>query len=148
MTGSPATEILRADPVMRRRAMLMLVGGAVVGTASVGWLLPALQRVLLEAKLTGRIRSRTICLAFLGLLVLLAAAVVASGVNVFRLGSRAISSEQFPPPGQKVLRDTPVVRGRRAVALGRVQRILGVLLICCAVALLALSGYAAAVLLF
>jgi hypothetical protein len=115
---------------------------------SIGWLLPAVQRVLLEARAMGRIRSRTICLAFLAFLVLLAAAVIVSGVNIFRLGSRAIRSEQFPPPGMAVLRDTRIVRGARAVTLGRVQRVLGVLLICCAVALLALSGYAGAVLLF
>jgi len=134
--------ILRADPALRRRAVLLLAGAAVAGTVMIGWLLPLARLALLEARATGRIRSRTICLSFLGLLVLLAVAVIGSGVNVFRLGSRAIGSGQFPPPGLAVMRDTRVVYGRRAIMLGRVQRMLGVLLMACAVALLGLAAYA------
>jgi hypothetical protein len=148
MTQPAAPEIMRADPRTRRRAIVIVLTAAALGTVLIGWLLPAFQGALLEARATGRISGRAICLSFLGLLVLVAAGVIASGVNIWRIGSRAVRSAQFPPPGMMVMRDTPIVRGQRAIALGRVQRILGLLLLACAMALLALSGYAGAVLLF
>jgi hypothetical protein len=96
---------------------------------------------LLAAKASGRVPGRWICLGFLGLVTILALGVTGMGVNFIGLARRAIAHQQLPPPGVKVIRDTRVLRGPRAVAIARVQGILGLLLIACSLALLALSAY-------
>ena len=78
---------------------------------------------------------------------MLVAPVSIAGVSMIRTAKLTVDSAQFPAPGAKVIRDTRILRGSRAVALGRVQRILGALLVACALALLALCTYAAILLL-
>ncbi|MEX0907389.1 MAG: hypothetical protein WD054_03585, partial [Gemmatimonadota bacterium] len=90
--------------------------------------------------------SRMACLAAGGLIAVLGAGVIASGLNMVGIGTRVVRSGRFPPEGMRVLRDTRVVTGRGARALGHVQRALGVLLIACAAVLLGLSGYVLVVL--
>jgi len=40
------------------------------------------------------------------------------------LGRKVLSAREFPPPGQRVIRDTPVVTGEAAVARGNQLRVL------------------------
>jgi hypothetical protein len=51
------------------------------------------------------------------------------GLYVFRLGRSVIKNERFPPPNQKVIRDTKLIEGEKARARGRILVALSLLLI-------------------
>ena len=147
MTDETPPTFLPADLRHRYQALVTLVGASALGAITIGWLWPMARLWLLEERAAGRIPARAICLGFLVLVGLLALPVIFVGVSVMRTGQSAIALQQFPPPGMKVIRDTRVLRGVRAVTLGRAQRVLGLLLILCALALFGLSTYAASFLL-
>ena len=46
---------------------------------------------------------------------------------LWRLGARIVHSGVFPPPGMRVVRDTPVLLGGAAVRRGRLLKVLGLL---------------------
>src|SRR5260370_19544040 len=75
-------ELVRADPVVRRRALAILLGAAVAGAAVIQWGLPWLEL----ARLRQPGMQRTICITFLGVLVALALAVIGSGRRLTGLG--------------------------------------------------------------
>jgi hypothetical protein len=147
MMDATPPNFIAADRRHRSWAIFTLVFGTVLGALILGWLWPMARSWLLEERGAGRIPSRAICLGFLGLVGLLAVPVIYVGLNVIRLSTRVIAHQQFPPPGMKVVRDTRILRGSRAVTWGRAQRVIGSLLILCATALFGLSAYAASLLL-
>ncbi len=57
------------------------------------------------------------------------------------IGRRIISSQRMPYPGQKVIHDTKVITGKRAVLRGRLLLFLGIFGICIALAGAARSHY-------
>ena len=59
---------------------------------------------------------------------ILSAPVIAFAVFLWLLGARVLRAQQFPPPGFRVIRDTPVVGGRGATVRGHVIQILAVCL--------------------
>lgn len=134
--------IVRADPVARRRlvwgglvALALLLLGLVRGLpALLAWL--AADRGTLPVT-----RQRIVCLSFGGLMVALAAAVIWSGRRIARWGGAAARIGRFPPPGMPVVRDSRVLTGRVATALGRVYGGLGWGLVTAGAALLVLGGY-------
>ena len=138
-----AAEFIRADPRHRRNALVMFIASTIVCAFIIGWGWPMFRDWLLEGKATGRIRGLWICLGFLGFVGLISLGVTWFGMYTLRLAGRAMAHGQFPPPGTKVIRDTRILRGREALAIARVQRFLGTLLILCAVVLFGLSTYVA-----
>jgi hypothetical protein len=133
-------EILRADPQLRRRAVTMVLATAVCGAAAIHWLLPWAHATVEQAVREGMPRS-VVCKSTLGVLSIFAFTVAGFGVYIVRLGRSIVAAGRFPPPGQKVIRDTRVLTGRAAELLGRTQTFLGSALIVCAAALLALTTY-------
>ena len=135
-------EVVRADPVMRKRAVAILLGAALVGTAAIQWGLPWLELALLRQP--GM--RRTICLTFLAVVVAIALATMISGRRITGLGWRTVALQAFPPPGVKLLHDARRMTGARAVYLGRGYVIIGWTLVVLALALLGVGSYALAVL--
>ena len=125
MTGE--TEIQKADPAARRRAVLVVATTAVAGSllilwyqrgdaAIVEWLLATLPEAAERPTLL-----LAICVAcFLPLL--------ATCGYLFQQGRRIVAARRQPAPGLRVVRDTPVVRGARAVRRGRLLQGLAVLM--------------------
>jgi hypothetical protein len=144
-TAAPAPDIIRADPRLRRLALLMVLGTAVLGGAAIEWLLPWANATVEEAVRGGMPRS-VVCKSTLGVLSGFALMVAAFGVHTARVGRRVALAAEFPLPGTRVIRDTPVLRGRTAVLLGRSQTFLGNALVVLAAALLALTAYGLAAL--
>ncbi len=114
------TEIRRADPAARRRAVLLVVLGALVrsrleryGPALRQWLLSA------PAELAPRFR-----LTFLLLAAVLSGPLITLAICLWTLGAKVLRAEEFPPPGYRVNRDTPVIRGHSAVMRGRDFKVL------------------------
>jgi hypothetical protein len=118
-------EIHRADPGERRRTLLVLLLVAVVGTL----LLAAIHQEL--GVIEGRLLAGDADLAaqrFLWLarssFVLLALVGVVTGALIARGALAVIREQRFPHAGARVVRDCTVVRGDRALLLGRLGLLL------------------------
>ena len=135
-------EVVRADPVLRKRALAMLLAAGAVGGAAIQWGLPWLEL----ARLRQPGMQRTICITFLGVIVAVALATIVSGRRVTRLGRQTVELQAFPPPGLTLLHDVRRMTGARAVYLGRGYVIIGWTLVVLALGLLGLGSYALAVL--
>ena len=112
-------EIRRADPAARRHTVLFVVLGALAGTLLLfgfeHYRIPLRDWVLSEPeKLAHRLK-----LVFLVSVAVLSAPLVAFAVYLWSLGAKVLRVEQFPPPGYRVIRDTPVIGGQAAMSRGR-----------------------------
>jgi hypothetical protein len=120
------TDVRRADPAVRRQAVLILVVGACVGAL----LIMAFERyrislsdwVLADPKASME-RARSVVLL---LAVLLLAPLLALAAYLWSLGGRVVRAREFPPPGFRVIRDTLVITGDRAISRGRLLKVLAV----------------------
>lgn len=116
-------QIQRADPTTRRRLLIVLLVVLVVGGAVVWWL----ERWL--GDLTAEVAADPDQLVekaefLLGVFVLAFTVPLLLGAAlIWRLGTRVVAAQRFPPPGTKVVRDTPVVSGAAARRRGEVLRV-------------------------
>jgi hypothetical protein len=53
---------------------------------------------------------------------------VGASIPVFRQAGRIIKSGRIPPPGQKVIKDTPIITGRKAIRQGRGLQVMAILM--------------------
>jgi hypothetical protein len=113
------TEIRRADPAVRRRAVGLLLLGTLVGAL----LLAAFERYRPWFRdwlgSDPRMAPQRMRLALLLLVVFLVAPVIGFAIHYWRLGTHVLRTGQFPPPGYPVMRDTTVLEGPGAVWRGR-----------------------------
>jgi hypothetical protein len=110
------SEIQKADPATRRTSLLILGGGAAAGVILLtvaGSFRPAFQSWLEQAP-RGRLTLATVVLA-----VITSAPLLGLAWYLWRLGRRIGLGERYPPPGYRVIRDTPVVAGALARRIGR-----------------------------
>ena len=135
--ASTPPEFIRAKPRTRRIALVILGIIVFAGVAAIEWLLPRLS-ALASA---GQISRKSICIGFLIVLLALVVPVVFAGVQNWRLGKDAVRTGQFPSPRTRVLVDTRIERGPAAVTIGKVQQVLGAILIAAGLALLAVAGF-------
>jgi hypothetical protein len=112
------TEFRRADPAQRRRAVLLVVLGTVVGALLIlgfeRYRTPLRDWLLSEPEERARVK---LVLFLTG--ALLSAPLVAFAGYLWSLGARVVRAEVFPPPGYRVIRDTPIIIGPAAVVRGR-----------------------------
>lgn len=138
--ASPEREIVKADPALRRQMILVLLLIFAIGLFALEWLPGELASILAIARESPKeARARTVLL--LGALIAPAVLLgMVAGVDTIRRSVSTFRTGRFPPPGMRVLRDTPVLRGRGARGLAVFMATLGVLLIvCCTV--LPVLGY-------
>jgi len=124
-------EIIPADPKARRVALALVLAGLVAGGTAVLWLNRYQDDLLRLAR-----KDRPVAVAKalrLANAVALAggAGLVAAGVWFAVLGRRICSAGRFPPPGMRVVRDTPVRTGAAARRLAALATAAAVLLILC-----------------
>src|SRR5215472_12823824 len=117
-------EARRADAAARRTAALVLVAGTCVGAL----LLVAFTRyrVALSDWVLADPRSsaQRVKLVLLLPAAVLLAPLVALAVYLWALGGKVVRTREFPPPGLRVIHDTPIVTGERAVSRGRLLKVL------------------------
>ena len=112
-----------ADPQARRRAVIVVLTTAVLGALLIylfNRALPQLSHWLaanLEAILARPAMVIAVALLFM-------TPIFAASGYLFVLANRIINSERLPPPGQAVVRDTPVLEGAPAVRRGRALQII------------------------
>jgi hypothetical protein len=114
-------DVRKADPVTRRLAWTILVAGlcagAVVIAASELYRVPLKDWVLADPE-----RARV---ALLAIAALLLAPLAAFAVCLWWLGQKVLRVREYPPPGLRVIRDTPVLTGEKAISRGRLLKALG-----------------------
>lgn len=121
-------EVRKADPGFRRLVIVVLVAGVCAG----GVLIVSFDRY--REALADWVRAdssrlgQRLELIFAAFAVLLAAPLVAMAAYLSSLGGRTVRAGEYPPPGSRVIRDTPIVRGREALSWGRALQSLAALL--------------------
>jgi hypothetical protein len=126
-------EILRADSEYRRKFVvkytILYTAALAAGCLLIFWGRPWLKSYLegLEPGAALHFINWSITGIFLSILPISA--------FLFRFGQKIVRAERFPPPGTKVIRDTEVLRGGKAIARGRL--FIGIALV---VAVLALGS--------
>ena len=122
------TEVRRPDPAARRLAVLLVIVGVLVATLLIvgfeRYGTPLRDWLLSEP---GELGYRVRLVFFLSAAVL-SAPLVAFAVYLWSLGAKVLRARQFPPPGSRVIRDTPVIGGQAAVLRGRGLKVLAVCL--------------------
>ncbi len=120
LAPSAGRQVERADPRARRRAVALVALGA-AGGLLVFWVvqsrLPALKAWVAEDPVQVQPRLRLIAS---GLAAAIAVPTLFFAAHFWRLGGRVIRSNQFPPPGMRVIRDTVVWHGESARRRGRI----------------------------
>lgn len=122
-------EVVRADPALRRQLVLVLLLVFAIGLFAIGWVPQELATILAiarESPAEARLRILLVLGALIAPVVLLG---IAAGIDAIRRAVQTIRTDRHPPPGARVFRDTPVIRGRPARILGIVAATLGVALI-------------------
>src|SRR5262245_46588670 len=119
-------EIQKADPGARRRALLVLACAAAIGSlliAGFEYFKGPFQEWLTSdpAETAFRVRWAVCASTFL-----LVAPLVCAAVYFWRYGAKVLRAQRFPPPGVRVIRDTPVVSGTGALARGYAIQIVAV----------------------
>jgi hypothetical protein len=127
-----AMEIQRADPQLRRIAGLVFVALVVAGSVVLLALQSWLSGVAQAAPSTARTQ---LLIAFGGLVAISCVTLLAFAVCFWRTAGQVLATQQFPPPGMRVIRDTPVLRGAAAMRRGRILQSIGGVLVLCGVAL-------------
>jgi hypothetical protein len=119
VTSLPVSEIRKADPEARRRAILVVVFGAAIGALLIAGFeelrQPLHDWLMSDPAQTPRRARLVIALSA----VLLAAPLITFAVYLWLLGVKVVRAQQYPPPGLRVIRDTPVVSGPGAVTRGQ-----------------------------
>ncbi len=116
------TEIQKADPWARRRAVITLVVVALIGGATLllfEHFRPALEDWIGQDPAH---RAPRVAVFLAGFVALSSVPLLAFAVYLWRFGGRVVAAERFPPPGFAVVRDTPVLRGPTARGRGRLAR--------------------------
>jgi hypothetical protein len=117
------TDVRKADPSARRHAVLLLIVGTCVGALLIvgfeRYHTPLRDWILAEPEAS----AQRVKLVFLLLAVLLPAPLLAFAAYVWSVGERVLRAREFPPPGFRVIRDTPVITGDRAISRGRLLKV-------------------------
>ena len=113
------TQVRRADPAARRQAVLFVVLGAFAGGLLIlgyeRYRIPLRDWILSDP---GKFALR-VKLVFLLSGAFLAAPLVAFAIYLWSFGASVLRVQQFPPPGYRVIRDTPIIGGQAATSRGR-----------------------------
>jgi hypothetical protein len=124
--ASDHREIIRADPTLRRRALLATAVVVALGLAAITHA-PSIFQTIAAASTRqspddARRHAILLIVLLLGPFTVLA---VVGGIDAIRRSVRTLRTELYPPPGTSVLRDTPVIRGPLARVLGVAGAALG-----------------------
>ena len=121
-------EVQKADPETRRKAILVFIFAAALG----GLLISGFDhirepfRAWLVSDPADTARRARLALS-VSILVLSVPGIVFA-IFLWLFGAKVLRAQQFPPPGFRVVRDTPVVRGPAAVTRGHAIQVLAVCL--------------------
>ena len=115
--------VIKADKRVRMLVILAWIACICAGLALIRWVLPWGQGQLERAEPAKALRAIQIVNSFIFL------SVIPFGVYPFRLGRRVVAHRQMPPPGTKVIMDTKLLEGDKAVTRGQLMMAIALVLI-------------------
>lgn len=115
--------VIKADKRTRRLFVAAWIVSVCLCAAMAKWMLPWGQGQLERAEQGQALRAIQLLIGFIFL------SVIPFGVYLFRLGLRVVAHRQMPPRGTKVIVDTKVLEGDKAVTRGRLIMVMAVLLV-------------------
>lgn len=115
--------VIKADKRARMLVIIAWIACVCVGVALIRWVLPWGQGQLEQAEPEDALHVIQLVIGFIFL------SVIPFGVYLFRLGCRVVTHRQMPPPGTKVIIDTKVLEGDKAVIRGRLIMVIALLLV-------------------
>ncbi len=121
------SEIQKADPKLRRQLIVIVLVVAAIGSALI--MLLQLNQDTLKTWIVDHkeyLVAHPEVVAFVFFVFMLP--LLGGAVYLWRFASRVIAARRFPPPGMRVIRDTPVLSENRALVRGRVLQFLAVIL--------------------
>lgn len=122
------TTVRRADPEARKLAFIIVGVGAMVGVALIlaaEKVRPSFEQWLVSN--SGWLAQNPAAAAAVAGIAILPMAGVA--IYLWRYAGKVVATERFPLAGQKVVRDTPVRFGPRAIRHGRILQSLAALVL-------------------
>jgi hypothetical protein len=117
-------DIRRANPAFRRLMVIAFVAATTVGALLVTALdryQPALVHWIQSDPAMSAQRGRLVVLVLAGCLT---APLFGTALYLWLLGEKMVRTQEYPPPGFRVIRDTAVIRGEGAIARGRLFKVL------------------------
>jgi len=116
--------VIKADKRIRKFVILAYIAAVLVMLVLLMWILPRGEDRLEKLEdLEVLLRIIRIVIAFIFL------SIVPFGLYMCRFGWRVIKHKQMPPPGTKVIVDTKLIEGDKAVTRGRLIIAISLLLI-------------------
>jgi hypothetical protein len=115
--------LIKADKIACRLIVAAYIAGTVLVILLLMYILPRGRDQLEQTDPVILLRAIQIILGFIFL------SIIPFGVYLFRLGTRAVKHRQMPPPGTRVIVDTKVLEGDKAVTRGRLIMIMALLLV-------------------
>ncbi len=118
------SDIRKVDPAARRRTALVLVVGAGIGALAISAFTHYRFALIAWVHADPGSAAQRLMLVFLLTAALGLAPLFAFAAYLWRLGGKVVLAQAFPPPGMRVVRDTPILTGERAVSRGRLLKVL------------------------
>jgi hypothetical protein len=122
------SKIQKADPEARRRAILVVVFAAAIGALLIAGFEDLREPLRDWLRSDPAQTARRARLAFVLSAALLAVPAIGFAVYFWWLGVKVLRAQRFPPPGMRVIRDTPVISGPAAVTRGQAIQVVAVCL--------------------
>lgn len=120
------TDVRRTHPGARRHAVLLLSVAAVLGALLIlafeRYRIPLRDWILAEP----RESAQRVQFIFLVVATLLLVPLLTLVAYLWSLGAKVLRAREFPPPGHRVIRDTPVTVGEAVVVRARQLKVLAV----------------------
>lgn len=120
-------KIQKADPGVRRNAILVTTAAGAVGLALVVSMDHFSTDIATWVE-SGVQENKKISAVVSAVVMVLVAPILFASAYLFLLGRRTVSARRYPPPGVAVIRDTPVVEGNRSLVRGRIIQVLAIVL--------------------
>lgn len=109
-----AIKVIKADKRIRTLVILAYIVAVLVVLVLIIWILPWGEGKLEQTEPEAMLRIIRIVIAFIFL------SIIPFGLYMYRFGWRVIKHKQMPPPGTKVIVDTKVLEGVKAVTRGKI----------------------------
>jgi hypothetical protein len=101
-------KVIKADKNLKYKYLILILIVGLIGVILIKWALPLgmdyLKTMAPERAL--ELIKIVLIIIFLSLII--------PGIYFLKLGRKIILSETFPPPGTTVIKDTPVIEGKKA----------------------------------
>jgi hypothetical protein len=131
MATEAQPDVVGADPAFRRKALALALGVVVVILVVV----LSAPRFLVSLSALSRASPGEAVVWFAAFIVPVLVLAFAVGVAALRRSLATLREGRFPPPGMRMVRETPVIRGRPARVLGILGCALGTTLLAAALLL-------------